>query len=166
MRNLQNGRNLQGAWAARIFLRLCLALASVFACFIGFSSANVVKLRVDGEREFYLYSASSQAVIRSRLDFFDLPFLKGECVTVKTDVGKSINDRLLRAREEVEKFGGVIVLEENVGGMYSLYCYFPKSSGLYDGVFVGGEKGGVVNLHIAVSPSRTVVGSPIIFGGY
>jgi hypothetical protein len=38
--------------------------------------------------------------------------------------------------------------------------------GLYDSVFVGGEHGGFVNLHIAFSEAQTVVGSPIIFGGY
>ena len=159
-------RNLRGvcrAVSAGKMIRVLLALAVSAACFLCFSAANAVKLPIDGDRRFYLYSASSQAVVRARLSLGELPFLKGESVTVQTDYEKSVKDRIFSAREEVEQRGGVIVLEECAGGVYSLYCYLPEDFGLYDGIFVDGN---LVNLHIAISKTRTAVGSPIIFGGY
>ena len=172
LRNFQNGRNLRFirflpcVWSAKNFGRFVLALAVAFACVVCFSSANAVKLKVGGMRTFYLYSASSQAAMRSHLTLSEIPFLKGESVAIKTDGVEAIEDRVLQAKKEVEKRGGIIVLEENAGGRYSLYCYLPEKLGLYDSVFVGGEHGGFVNLHIAFSEAQTVVGSPIIFGGY
>ncbi len=107
---------------------------------------------IEGDRSFYLYSASSQAQIKDSLSLRDLFHLEGESVSFALEEG-GIEGLLSR-------FRATIVWEERVGETTSYYCYSPKWS---EGVLI--EKG-FVNLHIAVSKDRCAVGYPIIFGGF
>jgi hypothetical protein len=105
------------------------------------------------EKEYYLYSPSSQAQITSSIDAYDLFFLKGESAKITT--GESVDEVLSRYGAEIiftEKF-------DEAGGI-SYYCYSPKLKQpiLLDGKFV--------NLHVVVTANGIVLGTPIVFGGY
>ena len=132
---------------------LSLAIALVF---VVFSRALCVSRfsKIEGERTFYLYSASSQAVIKDRLRFADLFFVKGESVEFACEGEEESLQKLL------DIYQAKIVFLEETDGVRSYYCATTKWS---DGVFLEGE---FVNLHIAFRDSRCVVGAPLIFGGF
>lgn len=118
-----------------------------------------------GEATYYLYSASSQAEIRSALSLADLAHLKGESVVyvfesdggakgAGTDCAEAIAEELKSA------YRAELCFVEDVGGTVSFYCY---SGELKGGVLINGR---LINLHIAVRADSVAVGTPIIFGGY
>ena len=152
------------------FFRFVCAATLALSCCGCLAAGRLVKLSLggsglgglDGARTFYLYSASSQAEIQTAINVFEIPFLKGESVLLEAEQEK-IETRRAAAIEAVKKQGGNVVREEWSNGVCSLYCQLPERLGLYDGVAVFGE---LVNLHIALAETRTVVGSPIVFGGY
>ena len=65
-----------------------------------------------------------------------------------------------RAAELLERFDAKVLFCEEVCGTRNYYCSSPL---LGEGVLLRGVR---VNLHIAVSGSRTAAGTPIIFGGF
>lgn len=112
----------------------------------------------DGERTYYLHSASSQATMKRDISLDELFCVYGESVAF-VDEGL-VDERKAKALKELQECGAMVLFEETVDGVWSVYGYLPS---LYEPVVVKGEK---VNLHIAISKTRTVVGSPIVFGGY
>ncbi|MBQ4269050.1 MAG: hypothetical protein IJB97_05310 [Clostridia bacterium] len=172
MRNVVSKRNVIFIQTLKWlpFFRFVGAAALVFLCCACLAAGRLVKLPVERlgtggqnvERTFYLYSASSQAEMRVEIGVFDVPFLKGESVILNAGRG-GMEARLTAAKQAVKEKGGKIVKEERLDGVCSLYCRLPEAFGLYGGVTAFGEN---VNLHIAIAETRTVVGSPIIFGGY
>lgn len=65
-----------------------------------------------------------------------------------------------RAAELLERFDAKVLFCEEVCGIRNYYCSSPL---LGEGVLLRGVR---VNLHIAVSGSRTAAGTPVIFGGF
>ncbi len=65
-----------------------------------------------------------------------------------------------RAAELLERFDARVLFCEEVCGTRNYYCSSPL---LGEGVLLRGVR---VNLHIAVSGSRTAAGTPVIFGGF
>ncbi len=59
-----------------------------------------------------------------------------------------------------EQFHAKLLFCEEAAGVVNYYLYTPD---LGHGVAIAGQ---VVNLHIAVGPSETAVGTPLIFGGF
>ncbi len=134
------------------FMRSVLALG--FALVVGLVvwSANAVKLSaLSGERRFYLRSASSQATEKSVLSLADLPLVRGESVSIAAETS---------LEEVLSAFCAEVLFCEEAEGVTSYYCYSPT---IKNGVAV---KGVFVNLHVAISTERCVVGSPLIFGSF
>lgn len=142
-------------WALKNFIKtvlaLALAVALVFAVtFFRGSRFSALK----GERVFYLYSASSQAVIKEKITLPDLFFIKGECVTLPCADQEETLQRLLRL------YKAEILFEEQVGEVHSYYC---RTLNWGDKTKINGV---FVNLHIAFNEGSCVVGAPLIFGGF
>ncbi len=116
---------------------------------------------LQGERTFYLHSASSQGLRTASLQLKDIPFVRGESVRLTTAekerFGKTASEIALSI---AQAYGASIVIEETVCGAVSYYAYTPAWG---ECVWVGGQP---VNLHIAVSETACAVGSPIIFDGF
>ena len=109
------------------------------------------------DREYYTYSASSQAKIVKELSFADYFFLKGECYTLCFSSQADAEEYVLCLLREK---GAQTVFEEEVSGVHSIYAY---TDGGGRGVLLFG---GRVNLHLAIRGAQVQVGAPIIFGGY
>ena len=141
------------------FLRLKTCMKTVVAAtiafflFLLFFSFSACKLSaLDGERTFFLDSASSQGVRVTELTPLQLFRVKGESVRIQTE------------EDTVEKvlslYDAEVCFTERVAGVASYYCYTEKWS---EGIMISGVK---INLHIAVGEKQTFVGTPIVFGGY
>lgn len=146
-------------YGLRQFLKAAAALAGALlsALFVYLMHSSTF---AGGESTYYLYSASSQAEIRSTLSLADLAHLKGESavyVGVQSETGESAEEVVKRI---TAAYRAEICFVEEIGGTASFYCY---SGDLKDGVILNGKK---VNLHIAVRADSVAVGTPIIFGGY
>ena len=132
-------------------------LATLFSCLFFLAVAFALRLQfllplstLTGERTYYLNSPSSQAVCVRSLGVKDIFRVRGQSVRL---------DIPLAPTEIAERYGASLVKTERTGDIVS---YYYRVSGR-GGVCVDGE---IVNLHIAVSPTQTMVGAPLIFGGY
>ncbi len=145
--------------AYRIKNCICLFFALAFcllAC-IGVRAYHTTRFaHLEGERVFYLDSASSQGLRATRLSILDIHRVKGECVRMHLQ-GK---DGGMYAEELVASFRGEILFTEEACGRVSYYAY---ARGLGEGIWLYGKK---VNLHVAVGEEICVVGTPIIFDGF
>ena len=128
---------------------VCLSVLLSVTCLQATRFANI-----EGRRTFYLYSPSSQAVIKEEITPLDLFFVAGESVGFFCADRESVLENLLQS------YGGEILFEEGAGDSYSYYCFTKKWT---DGVILNGE---FVNLHIAFNGERCIVGAPMIFGGF
>lgn len=133
-----------GAAVASLAVAACLFLM-YFSAFPG------------GEKEYYLFSASSQAERKKTLSVGDLFAVRGESAVYVADSGR---DSASIAKEIRERYAAEILFTETVGDTVSYYCH---SSGLGEGIILNGC---LINLHIAVRTDSVAVGTPIIFGGY
>jgi hypothetical protein len=145
------------------FYRLKSWLKLSLACCLSFGVLFVVKMgntlqlcKTQGERTFYLFTPSSQAVQTSALGLYDIGFVEGESVCFARPQGEALEI----AKEIVLSYGGEIVCEEEACGVRCFYAFAPNLGG---GVFVQGKR---VNLHIAVSDAQCQVGTPLLFGGF
>ncbi len=131
---------------------LCLTAAFVFLC------VNVCRFsNIEGERVFYLSSASSQGLRTELLHISEMFDVRGE--SIRFEVEKDC-DKMGLAKELAKKFGAEIVLMEEACGTVSYYAYTPVFS---DGIWIENKK---INLHIALGEGVGAVGSPIIFDGF
>ena len=130
----------------------CLVAAGV--CFFLMCARGSAFPFLKGERTYYLYSPSSQAVIAKEYSLKDYFRLKGESVVVWTQKPKNVMEEI------VKELKATVLFEEEVDGVHSYYC---RAHGLFKGVQVNGV---FVNLHIVVKENSVAVGTPIIFGGY
>ena len=143
------------------FLRLKNCIRTIVAMGIFFSVLFCVAcLRcirfsdIEGERTLYLYSPSSQAVMKGDIAPLDLFFVKGESVSFSCEDRESVLENVLQA------YGGEILFEEGAGDSHSYYCFTKKWT---DGVILNGQ---FVNLHIAFNGECCTIGVPMIFGGF
>ncbi len=122
-----------------------------------FSALCVANMRVTrfsglaGERTFYLYSKSSQAVAKKSPRFWEWGQIRGESVVLSSEV---------TVESLLERYSAEVVFIERTEEVVCYYCYTPEWT---DGVRLAE---GFVNLHIAVGDGRQVVGAPVIFGGF
>ena len=144
---------------------ICVALALIFSLLIAVSikTANVFRLSaLEGERTFFLGSASSQALIKTELILSDLSKVKGECVSFALETYEGgrylLSDDIASAI--AEEFDAKILIKEEVADVTSYYCYTPRWG---DEILLAGQP---INLHVAVSKTQCAVGTPIIFGGF
>ena len=142
-----------------ILKRVCsVVFAIVCACTVGMMlyASNVCKLKaIDGKRTFYLYSASSQASMVSTLTLDKIFSVRGESVRFPLQ-----NTGEQTAEEILSKYNARLVCTERIDGITS---YYAVSESFASGIVLFGER---VNLHVAVSETECVVGSPVIFGGF
>lgn len=133
---------------------LALLICVLFGVFL--FAGNAVKLsKTEGERTFYLNSASSQSLIKTELILSDLTRIRGESVAFLHEQ----NAEEL-AKEIFDRYGAKILFTESAGGVTSYYGY---AAGLGEPISLQGQR---INLHVAVSKERCAVGTPIIFGGF
>ena len=144
---------------------ICVALAVIFCLFfaVGVKGVSVTRLaEIEGERTYFLDSASSQGLRKQTLSIKDLTRVKGECVF--TEISSYSGGRCLTseeiAQEIAAKYDAKILFTERVDGVVCYYAYTPCWR---DGLYINGVK---VNLHIAVGEARLAVGTPIIFDGF
>ena len=139
-----------------IFLS-AFAILLIIAIGLCVRGQNVIRLRgIDGERAFYLQSASSQGLRKERLGITDLFKVKGESVrfTFEGESEETLVSEILSA------YNGEICFLEDVGETRSYYC---KVEDWGNGITLYGQK---INLHVAVNKNVCVVGTPIIFDGF
>lgn len=109
------------------------------------------------DREYYLYSPSSQACIKKQTQGSEYFFLTGEKFVLSfasdQEAKAYMEQRLRSARVR-------IVAEEWVDGARSVYAY---ETGGVSGARLFGQK---VNLHLIQNGAFVQVGTPIVFGGY
>ena len=121
---------------------------------------------IEGERTFFLNSASSQGLRTEKLAFSDIGRVRGECV--RFDLTEYEGGRYATNENSAEKiaediariYGAEWLIIEQAGGSVCFYGYTERFT---DKVFVNGQ---AVNLHIAVNGTACAVGSPIIFDGF
>lgn len=145
------------------FLILMLSLLIALSACLFVRMRNVNKLSaLSGESVYYLDSPSSSSLIKRELTISDLFRVRGESVSVifeeKEGDRYALSEKI--ARFTAKKFDAKILLQESTSDVISYYCYTPRWQ---ETIFV---RGYTVNLHIAVSKDRVVVGAPIIFGGF
>jgi hypothetical protein len=150
-------------WRLKIFIRTLLAL--VFSAVVLCCSCvtNICRFSaVDGERIFYLHSASSQGLRAERLTFLDIPHIRGESVRfdIATVFGDGEIDEI--AARIAKEYEATILFTEEASGVKCYYGYTPQWSG---GMCIAGRN---INLHVVLRTDKTVgvVGSPIIFDGF
>lgn len=135
-------------------IALTFALVVCFAIYVG----QVCRLDgLEGERVFYLDSASSQGLRKEELSLRDFSRIKGESVRFDRTEEESAEEL---AKRLAEKYGAEILFTEEACGTVSYYGYTEKWN---NGIDVNGVR---VNLHIAVSQTECAVGTPIIFDGF
>ena len=139
------------------FFALALATVCAFIVLIGARALNSCKFSAfEGERTFYLHSASSQGWQTKMLRVWELDKVRGESVRFDRE-GREAKSLI---NEAIKRYGASVVFFENAGGVVSVYAYTDK----WDNALC--VNGVLVNLHIAVSKEECVLGSPIIFGGF
>ena len=144
---------------------ICVVLAVLFCLFfaVGVKSAVVTRFAdIEGERVYFLDSASSQGLRKTTLSLTDLTRVKGECVFTEIstfDGGMSLTKEEL-AQNIAARYGAEILFQEEVCGVVSYYAYTTRWQ---DGLYINGVK---INLHIAVGEECLAVGTPIIFDGF
>lgn len=137
------------ALALSSLLALCVFAVARVTAFCKFSA-------YEGTRTFYLYSSSSQSFQTQTLSFWDMDDVRGE--SVRFAYGKGLQQTLVS--QIIARYGASVRFTEMVDGTQSVYAYTDEWQ---DAVTINGIK---VNLHIALSETECVIGSPIIFGGF
>lgn len=141
----------------KALLTTAAAVAIVLGLGIGVYVVNACKLRgIDGERVFYLDSASSQGLRKEELTLRDFSRIQGE--SVRFDLGDEGEAELVKRL--TEEYGARVLFIEEACGVTSYYCYTPKWEGCLE---LHGQR---VNFHVAISDTECAVGTPIIFDGF
>ena len=135
---------------------ICICLLTVWVCRLQNPYGDPLG-GVLTEREYYLYSPSSQAAVRTETALWESVYIQGEKSVFTFETQENANEYAVRLLD-VQK--AQVLFEEKVAGARSIYAYSKRLGG---GVRIGGV---VVNLHIVLSGSTVQVGAPIIFGGY
>ena len=109
------------------------------------------------EREYYLFSPSSQAAIQAEVELCDCFSITGEKAVFVFETEEAA-DRY--AMKLLKTQGATVVFEEAVAGAR---CIYAQAKRMGAGVRIGGA---YIHLHIVISGKRVQVGTPIVFGGY
>ncbi len=128
-------------------LKKALAVFSLIILSMLYLSANSL---------FYLETVTIVKGAKSKGSFFkgiNCPFIE------KTGMYKSFDGKF-NYKPILEKLSASFVMEENLGEIKSFYYY---SDSISNFEIIKGKR---VNLQIALSNEKIVIGSPIIYGGY
>ena len=132
-----------------------IAVVLAVCIFAALRVAHVSKLSaLVGERTFYLDSASSQGLQKKTLSGLDFLRVRGESVCMDTNQPSAL------ALATIQAYDAEIVWVEEVCGITSYYCYTNQWN---ESTWIAGKR---INLHVAITDNRCVVGYPIIFGGF
>ena len=145
------------------FIYVAVAVVFSLLVFMAMKTANVSRLSsIQGERVFFLDSASSQGLMKEELSLVELGRVKGECVSFSLNTYEGGRYALSEdiAQAIAKEFDAKILLKEEIAGGTSYYCY---TSRWQDHILIEGQ---IINLHVAVSNGQCSVGAPIIFGGF
>ena len=139
--------------------KVCIKTAvALFVCFAVLLFVRAISLckfsAVEGNREFYLHSPSSQSRICQTISLSDAFIVRGESVRFSCVGEEETLVFLLNA------YDAQVLFTEEAGGVRSYYCITPK---WIDGICINGV---FVNLHIAFDGELGVLGAPLIFGGF
>lgn len=139
-----------------MFAAWCVCMAAAIVLFSVFS---IRLYSTEGERIFFVGSASSQGLQCTALRLSEIGSVGGESVYFETDGERTPREV---AEEIVKTYRAEIVRTEYVCGVYSYYAYTPLWA---ESISIEGQR---VNLHIAIEEDgrRGAVGTPIVFGGY
>ena len=140
-----------------VFATVTAVAIGCFALLLRDFSGSGLAQNAETAREYYLYSPSSQAQMKTEIAFAELPFVKGESVRFSFSSEKdaaAFVEKLLSAKRATLRF------TEFAADTLSYYCYTPQGGA---GITLRGQS---VNLHIARRGEVVCVGVPIIFGGY
>lgn len=146
-------------FAVRNFFKTFFAVLLSIILFLFVAILTTTAFPFEGQKEYYLSSASSQSLIKSEISLTDLLLLRGESVrfTVEYETEKAkqtyLNDILTKYKAKVLKV-------ENYEDGISYYCYSAK---LKRGVNLDGV---TINLHVVIKEDGITLGTPLIFGGY
>ena len=143
-----------GSFFKTIFSVLLSAILFLFMAML-----TVTAFPFEGEKEYYLSSASSQSLIKSNLVMTDLPLLRGESARVAVEC-ESAQSEQAYFNEILAKYKASVLKVERFEDGTSYYCYSAK---LKRGVNLDGV---TVNLHVVIKANEIALGTPIIFGGY
>ena len=142
-----------------VLVSVLFALLSIF-CFKALYLSRFSEM--EGERTFFLDTASSQGLQQKELSLMDVMRIKGECAEMDISIyagGRYASSEEI-AQEIAQKYHAVIMFQEEVCGVVSYYAY---TAAWTDSVSLYGR---TINLHIAVGAEKVTVGAPMIFGGY
>lgn len=132
--------------------RLCIFLAIMVVCAVWFVSSEPLLFALDGKRSYYVGSSSSCALCTdNEVDLRVFTDKYGESVYL---------DREKNCEEIFSLVGAELVFVEEINEGISYYGY---STALPYKKTVNGD---VVNVHVFIGEGYTVVGTPIIYGGY
>ena len=146
-------------FTVRNFFKTVLAIFLSAVLFLFMAILTVTAFPFEGQKEYYLSSATSQCLIKPCLSLTDLPFLRGESIRVTLEQ-ETANSQQAYLNELLEVYKATILKVETFECGVSYYCY---SARLRKGVSLDGV---TVNLHIVVKDREMVVGTPLVFGGY
>ena len=148
-------------WKLKTLFCDMLALCCCALFCVGIAAAHITRFGDrNGERTFYLYSASSQGLQKNVLRLSEIDDVSGESVRFSLDGEKTAEEIEAFAKNIAKRYGAEICFCERVGGVTSYYAYTPRWQNF---LRLSGVK---INLHIAISAETAVIGSPIIFGGF
>lgn len=136
---------------------VAFVLSAVVFLFVAVLNTSAFPFEV--KKEYYLSSASSQAVIVNDLSIFELPFVRGESIRIDC-TGESVQERETLVQDLLAKYKANVLKIEIYADGASYYCYSAK---LKQGISLDGK---TVNLHVVVKNGEVILGTPIIFGGY
>ena len=146
------------------FVRWCLLVASLCVAlgifFVAGCMQNPYGDYRDGvltEREYYLFSPSSQAAMQADVELCEYFCITGEKAVFLFDTEE---DAGRYAMKLLKTQAATVVFEESVADVRSMYAHTKR---IGTGVRIGGA---YINLHIVLSGKRVQVGTPIVFGGY
>lgn len=129
-------------------------IAAIGACFVcGMFAYALTRSPVFDGKDYELYTGTSS----DEIIVTDTPAIDKFVTPVAGESARWEGDR---AAELLERFDAKVLFCEEVCGTRNYYCSSPL---LGEGVLLRGVR---VNLHIAVSGSRTAAGTPVIFGGF
>jgi hypothetical protein len=144
-------------WQLQNFLKTALAAICTLLMVMIFCGVHATRFSAfEGERVFYVHTASSQGLRKESLQLCDLFSIKGESVrfTFEEETQEQLLEKILI------KYGATVVFCERAADVTSYYAYTPQCK---DTIVIDGVR---VNLHIAFNKEICVLGSPIIFDGY
>lgn len=136
------------------WLRYVFAIGLAFGVFSFAVLFQISSFPYAKDKEYYLYSPSSQAEIKTELELKDLLHIKGERVKLETTDGEKYLHSL------IARYAADVIKMEQFDGGTSYYCYSPK---LKTPILLDGAH---VNLHIVVKEKEMLIATPLVFGGY